>query len=307
MEISVTCSSLALAKDLDLLNVDNIIIGIKNFSCRFNNYFSIEDVEHLSNELKNSQLTICLNSFYFEEDLKELTEILFKLSKIKINKIMFSDFAIPQIIFENNLNFNLQYAPETLVTSYGQFDFYLKNNIKSVVIATELTWLELNKIIENKSDMKIAIKAHGLGFVMYSRWPMISNYRDDNNFLKDEFNNIDYLLIKEEKRLLPNLIYEDDKGTHMMTGYYICSIKKILEMKQKGMDEIIIDSLFIEDNNLKEIIDYYINCLNLKYDAISLNQIWTRIKSISKFPISEGFFGETKDVLHTLEVDNHDN
>lgn len=306
MEISVTCSNLNLAKKLDQLGVNNLIVGIQNFSCRFNDYFSIEEVKKLCNEIKSSKIVICLNCFYFEEDIKDLTNLLMQLNKLNIGKIMFSDFAIPQIIYENNLNFNLQYAPETLVTSYGQFDFYLKNRINSVVVATELTWLELNRIIENKKEMKLAIKAHGLGFVMYSRWPMISNYLEDNNLTKHDFSNIKYLLIKEEKRLLPNVIYEDNKGTHMMTGYYICSIKKILQLNQQGMNEIIIDSLFVEDNSLIEITKLYIDCLTFKFNDVSLNLAWEKIKSFSTLPISEGFFGETKDILHTLEVENHD-
>lgn len=306
MEISVTCSSLDLAKKLDQLGVSNLIVGIANFSCRFNGYFLIDEIQTLCNEIKNSKIIVCLNSFYFEEDIKDLTNLLIQLSKLNVSKIMFSDFAIPQIVYENNLNINLQYAPETLVTSYGQFDFYLKNKINSVVVATELTWLELNKIIENKNNMKLAIKAHGLGFVMYSRWPMITNYLEDNNFTKHDFQNIKYLLIKEEKRLLPNVIYEDNKGTHMMTGYFICSIKKILQLQQKGMDEIIIDSLFIEDNNLEQIVRLYIDCLAFKFDNDYLNLTWEKIKSLSILPISEGFFGETKDILHTLEVENHD-
>lgn len=305
MELSITCSNYELAKKLDQLKIDNLIVGIKEFSCRFNNYFSIDEIEKLSNELVYSNIIVCLNAFYFEHEIDSLIKLLKKLDTLKIKKIMFADFAIPQIVLENNLKLVFQYSPETIVTSYGQFDFYFKNNIKSVSIATELTWLELSKICENKNQMHIAIKAHGLGFVMYSRWPMISNYIEDNNINKYQFENIDYWLIKEEKRIIPNVIYEDSKGTHMMTGYYICSIKKLKQFKEMGIDEIVIDSLFINDNKLIEIVSTYQSVLNNE-SSKDLDLIFDDIKSKSELPISEGFFGETKDILHTLEVENHE-
>ncbi|MEG1354046.1 MAG: U32 family peptidase [Malacoplasma sp.] len=308
LKLSITCSNYDLAIKLIELNVYEIVVGLKSFSCRFNDYFEINDIEKLVTNKKNTRIVVSLNNIFFEQDMSRLEFILDKLSKLNIDLLLFHDFAIPQIVYENKLNINLHYNPETLITSYGQFDFFKKNEINSLTLAGELTNNELKKIaLENKHNLNLYIKIHGLGFIMQSRWPMISNFFKYSNIERNKMNGIDYFLIKESERKQPNLIYEDYVGTHMMTGYFICGIKKMRILYDFGFQYMIIDSLYIEDNILLEIVNLYIKTIDLisckpnKYNDAEINSFYSLIKKISPLDISEHFFDFPKGLLHMMK------
>lgn len=307
IKLSISCSSYELAEKLINLKVYEIVVGLKGFSCRFNNYFEIEKLKQLVLNKHDTKIVVSLNNIFFEQDIDNLKSVLIELSKLDIDSLMFHDFAIPQLIHENNLNINLHYNPETLITSYGQFDFFNKNNIKNLTLATELTSNELKKIVfENKHNLNLYIKIHGLGFIMQSRWPMISNFLKYSEVSKKEINDIDFFLIKESQRKQPNLIYEDYVGTHMMTGYFICGISKMKLLRSFGLEIMFIDSLCIEDNILLTIINLYMQAIDLimKEDndiEVFLQKFYQTIQDISSLDISENFFNFPKGLLHMVK------
>ncbi|MDE5949928.1 MAG: U32 family peptidase [Malacoplasma sp.] len=301
IDLYVSCCNEKLAYRLDKRKVDFIVVGLKGFSCRINNFFNLDTIARLKKNLKYSKLCVFLNNLYSETEIEKLENVLEKLSELKVDLIMFSDFAIPQIIYEKKLNLPLHYNPETLVTSYGQFDFYLENNINKVNLASELTLSEIKRICENKNQMYVSIKGFGLGFVMHSRWKMISTFLDYAKANKAKFNSTDYLLIKEDERVVPNIIFEDEMGTHMLTGYYICCLKQINEIKNMNIDALIIDSLFVHDDDLTLdfILEAYKFALKNNLNDKQLEIIYQEVKKKCELDISPGFFGNHTDVLHT--------
>ena len=305
IDLFVHCCNEKLAYRLDKRRVDYIVIGLKNYSCRINNYFDLATVARVKKSLKHSKLCVFLNNLYSENEISDLEAVLKKLADLKIDLVMFSDFAIPQINYEKKLGLNLHYNPETLVTSYGQFPFYLSNDITKVNLASELTLSEIKRICENKNDMYVSIKGFGLGFVMHSRWKMISTFLDYAKANKAKFNSTDYLLIKEDERLVPNIIFEDDMGTHMLTGYYICCIKQINELKKMNLDALIIDSLFVHDDDLTLdfVLEAYKFVIKNDLNDKQLQIIYDEVKKRCELDISPGFFGNHSDVLHTKKYE----
>lgn len=301
MKISVTCGSYSLALKMIELGVDNIIVGLKDYCCRFNDALTIDEIKSLCDKKADSKITVCLNDIYFEQQIDSLTLSLKQLNNLNIDYLMFHDFAIPQICYEQNLNLNLHYSPETMVTSYGQFDFYLKNKITRVSLATELMTNEMKKIGQNKKEMEVYIKGFGLGFVMHSRWPMLSNFLKHVKANQHKFNDLPYWEIKEDLRKYPNIIYEDKSGTHMLTGYFLSCIKRIKELRDSNIDGLIIDSLFIKDDSLIQIVNIFKQALNKIEDQQEIENLFEKQKEFVDHIVSEGFFGKMGDILHTLK------
>lgn len=307
LKLSITCSNYDLAIKLIDLNIYQIVLGLKNFSCRFNNYLEVDEIKKIVLNKHNTKIAVCLNNIFFEQDIPNLKLVLIELSKLSIDSIIFHDFAVPQLIYENKLNIKLHYNPETLITSYGQFDFFNKNNIMNLTLATELTNNELKKIASNNHhNLNLYIKIHGLGFIMQSRWPMISNFLKYTEVDKKKINDIEYFLIKESQRKQPNLIYEDYVGTHMMTGYFICGITKMNLLHSFGFQIMLIDSLYIEDNILLEIAELYKKAIDLIINnkeniETQIQKFYDNIQQISSLDISENFFNFPKGLLHMLK------
>jgi putative protease len=169
MELLVNPTSYSNALELIKLGVHQICVGTKEFSLRNNCLLTIKQIEELIKNKKQTKILILVNRLYFDPELPELAKYILAISKLNIDGIIFSDFGINQICFENNLKVNLIYNPETLVTNFGQFDFYKENNIGEVALARELNVNQIKEIASNKKDMKIQVQVGGHALMMHSR------------------------------------------------------------------------------------------------------------------------------------------
>jgi putative protease len=169
MLLLINPSSYKNAIDLINLNVDSIFIGTKEYSCRNNCNLSIEQIRELTLNKKQAKIYILVNAFFFDQQLEALTNYLCQISKLNIDGIIFSDVAVNQICCEQKINIHLIYTPETLVTNYDQFPFYLDNHISEVSLARELNINEIKEIAKNKDKMKLQIQVGGYAYMMHSR------------------------------------------------------------------------------------------------------------------------------------------
>lgn len=306
MELTVEAFSLDHALKCIEIGVDNLILGNELFANRLSYSFNESEIANLVNKRKTTKIWIKVNNFFFEHEIDRLEMYLRWLSSLEIEKVIFQDYAVAQINFENNLNLNLHYNPETLVTSYGQFDFFKENNIDSVFVARELMYNELQEICENKNGMKIEIQAFGYGFIMHSRWKLITNYEKHYNYHLNKDH--EFIKIKEHLRKYPNLLFEDNQGTHMLTGYIIDLSELLLNLYEINVDYLNLNFLNTDNNYAIEITKIYNILLKdvLSNKKISLNQINIIKELSSKYLLSQGFLGGTKHILHLAkdEVDN---
>lgn len=310
MEIITTPFSKLDAQQLIENNVDIILLtnssfGVRNsFDCSNNH---LEYLFEFKKQVKsNTKIWININAFFFEQDIEGLEEYLVYLNSKSnlIDKIVFNDFAIPQICFEKSLNLNLHYDPCTLVTSYGQFSLYQDNNINSVSLSNELFLPEVLMILKNKPmNFQIALQAHGYSFIMHSRWNLVTNFKnyvEDNN---DEYIKNKVYYIKELSRQFANIIYEDKHGSHMLTGYELCILKQIKQLYENGLDYIKIDCIFQENGYSLAIYKLYKSLIfdiqNNEYDESKVDDLYQRAINISnKHILSSGFLGGIEGILN---------
>ncbi|QHG89727.1 U32 family peptidase [Malacoplasma iowae] len=152
--------------------------------------------------------------------------------------------------------------------------------------------------------MEVYVKGFGLGFVMHSRWPMLSNFLKHADVKENKFDNLSYWEIKEDLRKYPNIIYEDNSGTHMLTGYFLSCIKRLKELYDSNIDGLIIDSLFMKDNQVIEIVKLFNQALSNLNNENEIIKLFDKQKDYVDHIVSEGFFGKMGDILHTLKNDN---
>lgn len=302
IKLSVNCWSEELFYELLNTNVHKIIFGIKGYSCRFNNYINLEQLRRIVEHKQDKKISICLNNIYHENDVERLEKLLIELSKIEIDEIIFHDYAVPQIALEQNLHFNLNYCPETINTNIGQIDFFIKNGFKSFTIARELLLHEVKELAANKQSLEVEMQVHGFTFFMHSNWSLISNYKkhlDMNHISHDK--NIKFYEIREELRVLPNLIYEDYSGTHMFSGFVLYTANILDELKD--IDYLKIDPIFRTKRWTLNVIKIYSALIN---GEISKEKATSLLRSLEpKYQLSNSFMGNIKDMPHIEKgVDN---
>ncbi len=284
--------------------IDCLLIGHKDFSLRTANYFNWNEIKKICFQKKKTKIFLLVNQIFFENDLVKLLINLKKINKLPIDGIYFQDYAVVQLSKENNLKFNFIYHPETIVTSYGQFSFFLKNNINHLVLSRELFKSEIKNICLNKpKNLNLEIQCHGLMFIMHSKWKMISNF---NQYANLDLNTKDKFLVKEMLRKYPNTIYEDKFGTHMLSGYQLCTIKILKELFEMGIDYLRIDNVLQNKKWCAEITYAYKEVIQLikeqKFTKKLENFYLNKVKKISApYEIALGFLGTIKENLHLIK------
>lgn len=298
MKVIVSPANYLNALDLIRINTHYLLIGQEGFSVRKNYDFSNDELEKIINQKQNTKILILVNRTFFEEDIEPLTKYLVELSKLKIDGIVFSDFAVVQICKEHKLNFEFFYNPETLVTNYGQFEFYLKNKINNVFVSRELRINEVKQILDNKQQMNVGMQCSGYSFIMESKWKMIENFNQEYN-LQIPLNKKLYL--KEETRDFPTIIYQDKYGTYLYTSYCLSIIKQLIELSTKP-DYLFIDSFLHDEQWVEEMTQLYLEICN---DPSNTSKYLEMEKEICKNEsINSGFLGDTKNMVYLREEEH---
>lgn len=284
LQLLVNPINLNNAKSLIKLGVHKLFIGIKDFSIYCECCLTINEIEILLKQKNKTKIYININKYFFEHEIIELQKLLFSLIKLPIDGIIFSDFAIPQILYENRLKTYLIYNPETLVTNYGQFVFYLNNVINEVCLARELNKNEIEEIAKQKKKTKIQIPVCGYSFIMQSKWKLLSTFAKVNK-IKENLTN-KKLYIKEENRHYPMIIREDKNGTYVHSNYDLDLIENVTDFKKMDIDTIRIDSYLHDEKWVIEKATKYLDAIN--------NDSKFNAKSI----FSNGFYKNSKDIIY---------
>lgn len=281
-------------------HIDYVVVGLKNkLSCRNNCLLDIDEIK----EINCDKLAISLNNLYVDDQIEYLTKILKQLKKINVKTLIFTDFAIKQICDEIDYKPEFVYNSETLTTNYGQLPLYKNNGINEVMLPRELFLNEVKEFCKNKNGVKLQIQAEGYGLLMHSKWMLLTNFAKQFNINKDLTNQMFYL--KEETRNLPNLIIEDETGSHIFTGHNVSLLEYLDEFKD--IDSLFIFSFLHDEKWVDETVKIYIEAISaLENNTFkdTKNKLVERIKQINKVS-SCGFIDPTKGLLHLQrEVDN---
>lgn len=276
--------------------IKNIILPLKNFSIKSDFRFDINEIKKILKQFSEINFVVKINAILFEHDLSKITEILLALSKMKVTDIIFQDLAIPQIIKEQNLNFNLRYNPETLVVSYGQFDFFNEVNFSTVTLARELTLNEIKKICTKKKNIQVEIQGHGFGFIMHSRWNLISNFETYYNTKINKPSN-QHILIQEELRKYPNKLVQDEYGTLMLTSYCNYTIDLMYQLSEIEVDFIRLDFYGFDSQYAIDTTNLYMIALNDITNNKKINECTCKLLNNKDFVYSHGFLKSPKDIL----------
>ncbi|MGL4769138.1 MAG: U32 family peptidase [Mycoplasmoidaceae bacterium] len=244
--------------------IEKIRIGINGISSKFNGYFNIDDLHIITLNRGNTQISIAINRFFQENEIEFLEESIKKIVKYDIQEISFCDFAIAQICKENNIKIKLNYNPESIMSNYEQILFFQKNNINSFVISNILTHFEVLKFLKNKNNSEVEMQVFGQTLFMISSWPLVSNFKEYLEKKQKTLPSLEYYIIKENNRDIPNYIKEENGETLMYSGFILNLSKKIPSYIEQNLDYIFIEPIF-------KNIDWLFSVINIFKDLINSN------------------------------------
>lgn len=287
METLITLSNIDRLYIYNKNNIDGLLFG-GPLSLNFN--YSLKEIKKISDYCfkKGLKRYLVIDAFIEENDLSILYDYFDFIRKLDLDGIYFNDLAIISVASAYDLNDKLIYDPETLLTNSLDINFFLRQDI-GTVLSRELNYQEVKKILLNnpyKCDMQI----FGHLKLSYSKRHFMTNYF---NYLdkKEIIDNKYDLTIKEENRQYNLPIVENEYGTCIYSDYILLCYKELSAIKTL-LKRGIINELFIEDDNL--INELLRNLKHLSDD----NALFLEDNIISKYDryhFSKGFLNLEND------------
>lgn len=255
MKILVQPIDLKHLYELEKKEIDGFIIGINNYSIFQNLKLNIDKIKDINT---NKEVYISLNKPIHNDNLDEIKNILTEASKLNINGIFFEDISIYKLNRDLKLNLNLIWASMHLPTSSKSCDFWNKKGCKGALLSTELMVDDFIEIKKN-TNMDIYVYLYGYIPIFESSRTLLTNYLKHKN----SHNESKLFYAYEKERDKYYRIYEEYDNT-FITEDVLNGINVVNDLKNNGIDYIILNSLMHEKDKFNESIDEFIDAKNGK-------------------------------------------
>lgn len=282
MELVVTLSNKDNLIALMEYGVDGIITG-SLFSSRFNlSLKEMTDIILRANSLR-MKAYVSIDTFIFEDDIKDLYLYFEELSKLNVEGIYFSDLAVIDVAKSYGLESLLIYDGGPILTNSLDIESYLDTGIDSVVLARELSMNETLDIIKHHPH-KVDMQIFGHLRLSTSKRKFLTNYfkQIGSNY---EALNKTTLRIVEEKRDYKMPIMESEYGTSIYSDFILEAIEELPYLR-KMIKRGIIDDLFVPFEMVIDIIKAYRRCEEKNSFFIERSYV----SKYKKYPLGKGYY-----------------
>ena len=239
-KIIVMSNTLDIKNTLNL--VDGYIFGIKDYSVNFLNTYSIEELKATINLLKenNKEVFISMNKNIHSLEIDNLKEKLKQVEELNVDGILYADVCFVTLKEKMKLKTKIIWNNEHLVTNYETINFWTKHNIDGAFISSDITFNEINEIIDN---VKIPLMVQIFGYLpmFVSERNLIDNYI--NNFKLNGKTDINYM--KDENNTYP--IIDNNIGTNVFSCLPLNGYNEYIMLKDK------VEYLVFNDFNINEL------------------------------------------------------
>ncbi len=229
-------------------------------------FYSVRSASHLTyDELKQAkalcqayhiELYVLVNRICMEEELSQVKQHLQQLKELDVDGIYFSDMGVFEVARQLAMTNKMIYNPDTILTNHFDIQAYLDLGMKMCTLSKEIT-LEDMVSIGKKTNGNLEAIVHGRLHMMHSKRNLLSNYM---TFLKRDQNlkNNTHLYLMEETRDEHMPIIEDEHGTHVFTGFTLCTFEEVEDLLDANITNLRIESLFMDMEEICAVIrDYH--------------------------------------------------
>ena len=209
--------------------IDRILVSMPLVSVRPVRVVNKDELKELVKKAHELDLEVGVNmlGFMLEEQIDDFRNALVVCKENNIDKIYYADMGVFQLAKELDMIDKLIYQPTTLIACSLDANHYLSLGIDSVVLSREITFEEMKHILEKCDGCEIGV--FGYNAMMHSRRKLLSSYFEFSH-LEDKSSSKD-LYLMEENRDEKMPVFQDETGTHVLSGTLFCMFKELNELK----------------------------------------------------------------------------
>ncbi len=262
-------------------------------NCHYNNaedYFANikETLKHASLRASPTELVWVLNSFISEDDAVRCSKIVDELESEGILISVMGDFPGMAELFDCPIygNHNLNVWNSFCVRNMNEAGF------KSLILSSELSGREIKELVRKNHDRNIDLEmiVNGNLEVIVSK-DDFTNLNDGKDFIIS--NDADYATLEDKKRkkFKYKVFFDYRKQSHIINKDCLCLIEEINEIKELGLDSLILDCRYSNEKYTSQILAIYNESLQNKDDE-ELTEYKYQIMDFSQSYINKGNYIE---------------
>lgn len=291
---------------------DAVYMGQSEFSlrARADNFTSEElgEAVKLVRE-RGRKAYITVNIFAHNKDIPFIRDHLISLKKMSPDALIISDVGVFETAAEVAPEIPIHVSTQANVTNYSAARFWENLGVKRLVLSRELTIEEIKQIRENVS-VEIECFVHGAICISYSGRCYISSFLANRAGNRGECTNScrwNYTLMEEKRPEEYHPVYENDRGTYIMSSRDLCMIEHLDKLTEAGVDSFKIEGRMKGINYLAGVVKTYREAVDsLKNRPYKMEKNWRReLSMISSRGYTTGmFFGKQPDTAYNHDDDN---
>lgn len=289
---------------------DAVYLGLSEFSLRAKaDNFTPEGLAKAVRLVhdKGKKVYVTINIFPLNRDVVLIKEHLTLLKEVSPDGIILSDLGVFEIISEAMPEIPIHISTQANITNYKAAEFWDRLGAKRLVLSRELTIEEI-KDIRDKVSVELECFVHGAICISYSGRCYISSFLANRSANRGECTNScrwNYTLMEEKRQGEYAPVYEDDRGTYLLSSKDLCMIEHLDKLEDAGINSFKIEGRMKGVNYVAGVVKTYREAIDsLAERPYKVKEEWIReLSMFSNRGYTTGMFcGRQPDKDY-----NHDN
>lgn len=293
---------------------DAVYLGDSRFSLRgkagnFQEEKLSEAVAYVHNHGKKAYVTT--NIFPHNRDLREIEEHFDLLSAVRPDAVILSDPGVFSLCRKNSPEIDIHISTQANITNAEAAGFWQDLGAKRLILSRELTVEEIRQI-RQKVSVELEVFVHGSVCLSYSGRCYISSFLASRSANTGECTNScrwNYALMEEKRPGEYFPVFEDERGTYILSSKDLCMIQHLPVLAEAGVDSFKIEGRMKGINYVAGVTKVYREAIDqiAEGHAYQVNPRWLReLSMFSSRGYTTGlFFGKQPDEDYNFDGESY--
>ncbi|MCI4625935.1 MAG: U32 family peptidase [Candidatus Magnetoovum sp. WYHC-5] len=273
---------------------DAVYVGLSEFSLRAKaDNFTLNELELAFSYVKaaGKKVYVTINIFPHNYDLSLISEHIAFLNYLKPDAVIVSDLGVfDMLVNVIGSQLPVHISTQANITNYRTAMFWQRQGAKRLILSRELTIGEIKQIRDNVS-IELECFVHGAICISYSGRCYISSFLTNRSANKGQCTNScrwNYTLMEEKRPNEYFPVYENDRGTYVMSSKDLCMLGYLDKLFDAGVDSFKIEGRMKGINYIAGVVKTYREAIDSLSSNTTYNVKDEWLKELAMFS-SRGF------------------
>ena len=291
-----------------------VYLGDSRFSlrCKAGNFGPDELKDAVAYAHKQGvRVYVTTNIFPHNRDLPALEGHIEQLRDLRPDAVIVSDPGLFSMFRKRAPEINIHVSTQANITNAESARFWQDLGAKRLVLSRELSLGEI-KEIRDRTEIELEVFVHGSICISYSGRCYISSFLVSRSANRGECTNScrwNYTLMEEKRKGEHFPVFEDDRGTYLMSSRDLCMIEHLDLLAEAGIDSFKIEGRMKGINYVAGVVKVYSEAVGLLAtgEKHTVNDRWLReLLMFSSRGYTTGmFFGRQPDADYNFEGESY--